>query len=97
MFERMFRPCGVTINARRVHAGSPGMLNEPETPQAGDALARHCLAALCPGNGVKPGKTAHKLLGRGSFLPLGQMFWAQDHLGTSKWMVPPPQVTLTPS
>lgn len=91
MFERMFRPCGVMINAWRVHAGFPGMPKEPETPQAGDALAGHCLAALCPGNGGKPGNTAHKLLGRGSFLPLGQMFWALDHLGTPKWMVPPPK------
>lgn len=36
MLERMLRPCGVAINAWWVHAGSSGMLKEPETPQAGD-------------------------------------------------------------
>jgi len=64
MFERMLGPCGVMINARRVHTGSSGMLKEPETSQAGNAPAGHCLAALCPGNGGKPGKTAHKLPGK---------------------------------
>lgn len=56
MFERMFRPCGVMINAGWVHTGSSGMPKEPETPQAGDAPTGHCLAALCPGKGGKPGK-----------------------------------------
>lgn len=56
MFERMFRPCGMMISARRVHAGSSRMPKETETPQAGDAPAGSCLAALCPGSGGKLGK-----------------------------------------
>lgn len=57
MFEQMFRPCGVMINAQWVHAGSSGMPEELGTPQAGDAPAS-TIQLLCV---LEMGKNLEKL------------------------------------
>lgn len=61
VFEQMLRPHGATVNTGRVC--TEGMLEEPDL-QGGGARPGLCLAALCPGNGGKHGKTAQKLLGK---------------------------------